>query len=132
MIQQAIRGALQTQLLTLGWTDQTAFEDKVFEPDPDVPFQEVHTQFIEPNSYALKRGFQERGIFQVKLLYPVGQGVGPSGTRAALIRAAFARDTRLPASGPLVVKIMGQPSVVRVGRVDDRDVTLIRARFSDR
>jgi hypothetical protein len=133
MSQQAIRGALQTQLTTLGWADQTAFEGMAFTPTTGTPYQEVTTAFSEPNSYSVGATFQELGVFQVRLLYPLdNSGIGAQTTRAEAIRAAFPKNLALPAGGPTVVKIMRAGAITRGGPDGDRDVTIIRFRFSNR
>lgn len=128
MSQQGIRGALQSQLMTLGWADQTAWEDRHFSPTGGVPYQIVRTLFAEPNSYSVGEGAFERGIFQVTLAYPLNSGVGVSTTRAEAIRAAFPNKLNLGG----VVKVMRKPEITRLGADDDRDLTVIRIRFSER
>jgi len=130
--QQAIRGALQTHLLTLGWADETAFEGRTFTPAADEPYQQVATLFAEPNSYGLGDGALERGIFQVSLRYPVSRvaedGIGQVTARAEAIRAAFPKN--LTVGG--VVKVARRPEITRLGVDGDRDVTIIRVRFIER
>lgn len=128
MSQQAIRGALQSRLMTLGWADQTAWEDRHFAPTGGVPYQIVRTIFAEPNSYSVGEGAFERGVFQVMLAYPLNSGVGVSTARAEAIRAAF--PNKLNIDG--LVKIMRRGKVTRLGADGDRDLTSIRIRFSER
>ena len=130
MSQQAIRGALQTQLLTLGWADQTAFEGKDFTPTAGTPYQIVNTVFAEPNTYGVAGAAQERGFFQVTLRYPVlpANGIGPQTARAEAIRAAFAPVQRFGG----VVKVSRKPEIIRMPVDGDRDVTIVRIRFTDR
>lgn len=127
MSQQDIRGALQAQLMTLGWEDQTAWEDRAFSPTTGVPYQVVNTLFAEPNSYGLGPGAMERGLFQVRLMYPVNSGVAVSGARAEEIQAAFPKNLHLGAA-----KIMRKPEITRLGPEADRDITIVRIRFSER
>lgn len=132
MTQQAIRGALQVQLLTLGWADQTAFEDQQFTPTAGVPYQEVDTIFAEPNTYGIGGQAQERGTFQVTLKYPTNGGVGVSSAWAEAIRTAFAPVQQFPTAGGGYVKISRKAEVKRLPVDGDRDVTVIRIRFGDR
>lgn len=136
MSEQAIRGALQTHLLTLGWTDQTAFEGKSFSPTPGTPYQEVATVFSSAIDFSLSDSAMERGTFQVRLLYPLDDvaqgGIGAPTARAEAIKAAFPRNLRLPVGGPYVVKVASTPTITRSGPQGDRDVTVVRFRFSDR
>jgi hypothetical protein len=128
-----MRGILQTQLLTLGWDTQTAFEGRSFTPTPGTPYQEVETVFSDPDPITMSGSDMHRGVFQVRLLYPAlpANGVGPQTTRAEAIKAAFPRNLRL-SSGGQVVKITRAPAITRGPVQGDRDVTIVRIRFSDR
>lgn len=133
--QQLMRGILQTRLLTLGWEAQTAFEGKPFSPAADTPYQEVSTAFFMPLDRTHTGPAQESGEFQVRLLYPVSQvaaeGVGVPQARADAIKAAFPKNLRLSSGGQLV-KVMATPAISRGPVQGDRDVTVVRIRFSDR
>jgi hypothetical protein len=133
--QQLMRGILQTQLLTLGWGAQTAFEGKPFAPVADTPYQEVSTFFAEPFDRTLGGSSEQRGVFQVRLLYPVSQvaaeGVGVPQARADAIKAAFPRNMKF-LSGGQTVKVMRTPAISRGPVQGDRDVTIVRVRFTDR
>lgn len=132
MTQQAMRGILQTRLMTLGWDDQTAFEGRTFEPETDVPYQEVTTDFSDPDAITVAGSDMQRGVFQVRLLYPLSNtGIGPQTARAEAIAAAFPRNLRLTTGGQLV-KIMRAPAITRAPVQGDRDVTIVRVRFGDR
>lgn len=129
---QAMRGLLQTRLLTLGWADQTAFEGKPFTPTAGVPYQELTTIFSAPDAITLSHSDMLRGLFQVRLLYPiVTTGIGPQTARAEQIAALFPRNLRLTGSGALV-KIARGAGITRGPPQGDRDVTIIRIRFNDR
>lgn len=130
--EQAIRGILQTRLLTLGWADQTAFEGKPFDPTAGTPYQELTTVFSDPDAITLAHSDMQRGLFQVRLMYPIlTTGIGPQTARAEAIKALFPRNLRLTTGGQLV-KIIRKPGITRGPPQGDRDVTIIRVRFSDR
>lgn len=130
--EQAMRGLLQSHLLTLGWSDQTAFEGRPFAPTANTPYQEVTTAFNEPQPIALEGSDMHRGLFQVRLLYPISTaGIGPQTARAEAIKAAFPRNLKL-SSGGQTVKVMRTPHITRGPVQGDRDVTIIRIRFGDR
>lgn len=140
MTVQAMRGLLQQRLMTLGWEDQTVFEGRQFTPTPGVPYQEVATTFAEPDPITLSHSDQQRGEFQIRLLYPLvatdGSGTAQTGIGAPTARAqeiadAFPRNLKL-ASGSVTVKITRKPWITRGPPQGDRDVTIIRLRFSDR
>ena len=139
--EQLMRGILQTQLLTLGWADQTAFEGKSFTPTAGTPYQEVTTVFAEAFDRTLAGSSEQRGVFQVRLLYPLTKtdgtgtaqaGIGAPATRAKAIKAAFPRNTTLPESGGQKVKVLRTPTITRGPPQGDRDVTIVRVRFGDR
>lgn len=136
--EQAMRGILQSRLLTLGWADRTSYEGKGFTgaaPDALTPYQEVVTSFTEPFDRTLAGSSELRGTFQVRILWPVADvkanGTGAPTARAEEIKATFARNLRLLSGGQLV-KIMRTPHITRGPVQGDRDVTIVRVRFSDR
>lgn len=138
--EQLMRGILQTQLLTLGWADQTAFEGKQFTPTPGTPYQEVVTTFAEPFDRTLAGSSEQRGVFQVRLLYPTTKtdgtgtaqaGIGAPTARAKAIKAAFPRNWNNTVSGQKV-KVLRTPHITRGPVQGDRDVTIVRIRFGDR
>lgn len=128
MDQQLIRGAFQSRLATLGWHDATAWENRAFTPTSGVPYQRVNTLFAEPNSYGLAAGSMERGIFQITLAYPVNTGVAESAERVEEIRALFPKNQIVGG----VAKVTRTPEVTRLGADGDRDITVIRVRFTER
>ena len=136
---QAVRGLLQAQLLTLGWEAQTSYEGKGFigaAPDALTPYQEVDFTFAEPLPISLSGSSdEERGLFQVRLLWPVSivkaNGTGAPTARAQAIRDAFPRNLILTGSGAKV-RITRKAQTQRAPIQGDRDVTLVRIRFSDR
>lgn len=137
---QATRGLLQARLLTLGWETVTSYEGKGFigaAPDALTPYQEVDFTFAEPLPISLSGSSdEERGLFQVRLLWPVSivkaDGTGAPTARAQAIRDAFPRNLILPVGGPRQVRITRKPQISRGPVQGDRDVTLVRIRFSDR
>lgn len=135
MSQQIMRGLLQSRLLTLGWDDQTAFEGKQFTPAPDVPFQEVVTAFSEADATTVSGSSLLRGIFQVRLMYPLADvavnGIGGAWARAEQIAALFHRNLTMTAAGVKVL-IAREAQITRGPPQGDRDVTIVRIRFRDR
>lgn len=135
MSEQIMRGLLQTRLMTLGWDDQTAFEGKSFTPLAGTPYQEVTTVFSEPDAITVSGSSQHRGLFQVRLMYPLDQvaaaGIGVPWARAEAIKAAFPRNLLMTAAG-VKVKIAREAQITRAEPQGDRDVTIVRVRFRDR
>lgn len=100
-----MRAALEAALLTLGWADQTATENRGFTPIVGEAYQRVTFSFNRPRHEETNRSYRQAGWMQVDLMYPAGDapGVTPgtdlSTTRAELIRAAFWRGRTLEHSG---------------------------------
>jgi len=135
--EQAARGALQTQLLTLGWNaSRTAFEGKAFTPDPTQAYQEATTEFFSPLGRAHAGSSWGRGVFQVRFLWPLAEvaanGIGAPTARAKTVKAGFPMNLKLVGAGGQIVKIMAEPLITRGPPQGDRDVTIMRARFRDR
>ncbi|MDO8912300.1 MAG: phage tail terminator-like protein [Phenylobacterium sp.] len=137
--EQAMRGILQTRLLTLGWAEWTAFEGKGFadgrEPNGTIPYQEVETRFASAVPIGLARTDMLGGTFQVRLMWPVAQvrasGIGAPNARAEAIKALFPRTWKQKTGGQ-TVKITRAPAITRGPPQGDRDVTIVRVRFADR
>lgn len=131
MNRQPIRALLHGRLATLGWTSQTAWEATAFTPVTNTPYQETSTVFAEPDAITLADSSRLNGVFQVRLLYPAGRGTADSDTRAKAIADAFPRNLVLSDTNAKI-KVMREPHITGGGKQGDRDVTLIRVRFSDR
>lgn len=140
--EQAIRGALQTRLLTLGWDlSRTALEGKAFTPKANEAYQEVTTEFFSPFGATHAGGEWVQGVFQVRVLWPLtattgdlgtsANGIGAATARAEAIKAGFPRNLVLTGTGGQKVKI-GDRLITRGPPQGDRDVTIIRIRFKDR
>jgi hypothetical protein len=135
--EQAIRGALQTQLLTLGWdASRTAFEGKGFAPTQGVAYQEVATLFQTPFGRTHTGSSWAQGTFQIRVMWPladvVANGIGSPTARAETIKAGFAMNLKLSGAGDQVVKVMAEPVITRGPPQGDRDVAVVRIRFADR
>lgn len=132
MSQPDIRVLLEARVATLGWETQTAWENKAFKPTVGTAYQEVTTVFAEPDAITLSDSDVLRGLFQVRLLYPLDKGTSTAFARAKTISDAFPRNLTLPVGGPVQVKITRAAHITSGGKEGDRDVTLVRVRFSDR
>lgn len=126
--------------MTLGWSNQTAFEGLQFTPTAGTPYQELTTVFVDPYPFTLSDSSQRIGTFQVRLLYPLTKsdgsgtaqaGIGVPTARAQAIADAFPRNLVLT-SGSTRVKVMREAHITRGPPQGDRDVTIVRIRFSDR
>ena len=97
MSQISIRSALETQLATLTPKVSTQFENVVFTPVTNVPYQSVSLLMNSPDDPVIFSPvmYREKGIFQLTLRYPLGNGTIAIMTQAEKIRAAFKRGTVL-------------------------------------
>ena len=137
MNEQAVRGALQTRLLTLGWdATRTAFEGKGFTPDPAVAYQEVTTDVRSAMGATMAGSSWGQGTFQVRVMWPLADvtanGIGAPGARAQAIKDGFPRNLKLAGAGGQIVKIMTEPVITRGPPQGDRDVTIVRLNWRDR
>lgn len=109
-----VRVALETALAAMTPALATIWENKSSAaPVRGTPWQEPTILFSRPGNTALGANYyQERGVFQVALHYPSGNGAGAAEARAELIRAAFPRGSSFTSSG-VSVRI---PQTPRIGK----------------
>lgn len=118
MSQPTIRAVLESALASIKPAIDTAWQNMPYKPVVDRPYQAAYLLPAEPNNYSMGDGSrQERGIFQVSLLYPSGQGTTAVGARAEMIAALFRRGASLTKDG-ITVQIERTPEIAD-GRVDD-------------
>lgn len=125
----SIRAALETALLAVSPSLQTAFENVNFEPVSGVAYQAAYVLFAQPANPEMGDTFkQEQGIFQINLRYPLGVGPGAAGAQAELIKALFHRAATFTAGG-IIVTVQLTPWV-GPGTIDgDRWAVPIRITF---
>lgn len=91
-----IRAVLEARLAALDGFP-TAWENVPYKPQAGVAYQKAFylPGTDQPAGIFAEAGTYFSGLFQVSLSYPAGNGSGAAGQRAALVRAHFARGTRL-------------------------------------
>lgn len=105
-----IRAAFETRLATLSPALATAYENGSYAPVAGTPYQRVNLLPNTPEDAVLgSKIYFERGIFQVTLCYPVGNGPGTAEARAQLVKDLFKRGTSMTQSG-LIITVMRAPS----------------------
>lgn len=111
------RAALETalknitpELNTLNPEKTTAWDNVQHVPGSGIPYQRATVLFAAPDNPVYGPGYQERGILQVTLYYPIQTGAGAAALRAALIRDTFKRGTSL-VSGAVTVVIEKTPEI---------------------
>ena len=93
----------------------TARHNVVYSCAVGMPYQIVQFTPFKPNEPTQGAGFyQETGVFQVTLVYPVGVGLASILTRAELIRSSFKKGSSF-LNGAVTVTI---PNVPELGKFD--------------
>ena len=107
----------------------TAWQNVPYTPVTGRPYQAAYLLPAEPNNHSLGDGSrQERGIFQVSLLYPPGQGTAAAGARAEMITELFRRGASFT-KGDVTVQIERTPEIAG-GREDgDRWMVPVKIRW---
>lgn len=125
-----VRVALETQLAAMGPALATAWENVDFQPvGADVPFQAVTLLPAEPDNPVYGPAFfLERGLMQVTLNYPLGDGPAAAAARAEALRAQFPRGLSL-SSGGVVTIIEKTPEIGPGGPSEDHYQLPVRIRW---
>lgn len=114
----SIRTALETALIGVVPSIETAWENKPYTPKAGTAYQQVFFMPAEPREPELGNHFRiEQGLLQVTLNYPLRAGPAAAMARAELLRATFYRGASF-SSGGIVVVIEGTPWV-GVARPDE-------------
>lgn len=107
-----IQAALEKKLATLTPKLATAYENTAFSPVTGTPYQRVNLLVNRPVDHAFTLDVtEERGIFQVTLMYPPGTGRGEAQARAEAIRALF-KPPQILAEGGVKITLT---STVQIG-----------------
>lgn len=106
-----IQAALERHLATLTPAIDTAYENVTFTPVTGQPYQRVHMLVNRPVDRSLSMDMkEERGIFQVSLFYPQGQGRGTAQRHAQAIQDLFSPVLEL-VEGDTMVSIYDTPHI---------------------
>ncbi|HYE46222.1 MAG TPA: phage tail terminator-like protein [Caulobacter sp.] len=135
MSEAAMRAAVETALMTLGWEDQTAWENRAFNPTAGVPYQRVTCGFGRPNHQENRASYTQQGWMQVDLFYPSGDdpdappsGPGEATARAESLRTIFWRGRTLVHAG-IKTTIWEAPEIMTGRRDGDRYIVPVVVRF---
>lgn len=125
-----VRAALETALNGMSPALATAWENNAFAPPAaTVPYQSAFVLPATPDNREYGSSYQEQGMFQVTLMYPLQTGTSAAAARAELLRATFKRGSSFTNLG-VTVNIIRTPEV-SAGTVDgDRFSMHIKIRFS--
>jgi len=114
-----IRAALETRLNGITSPLPTAWENMDYTPVLGTPWQRVNLLVNEPVDYAVTSDvIEQRGILQVTLYYPHGEGTAAAAARADAVRARFAPVQTLT-SGQTKVEILRTAHIAIGQSVDE-------------
>ena len=129
MSQLKIRAALESALASLTPAIDTAYQNTTYKPVTGREYQEVYLLPAEPDNQSLGDGSrQERGIFQVNLMFPKGQHPLPAGARAEMIQALFRRGASFT-KDDVTVQIERTPQIAGGSEEDDRWKVPVKIRW---
>jgi hypothetical protein len=130
MSQITIRSILETKLATLTPAVSTQYENILFTPVVNVPYQSAYLMMNTPDNPTLGDSFyREMGLFQVTLRYPLGKGTVAAMTQAEKIRDLFKRGTRLTKNN-ITVLCDKTPDIRVLSQEVDRFVVAVRISFT--
>lgn len=129
MSQPTIRAALEAALASLAPAIDTAWQNVPYTPVTGRPYQEAYLLPAEPDNRSMGDGSrQERGVFQVSLMYPPGQGTATAGARAEMIKALFHRGASFTKDG-ITVQVERTPEIADGRADDDRWMVPVKIRY---
>lgn len=123
-----IRAALETALNGMSPALATAWENVPFTPVSGSPYQQAFVDPGQPDNPEYGPGYQQSGIFQINLRYPLQNGPIAAATRAELIQTTFKRGTTFVNSG-VTVTVTNTPAIGKGVAVDDRWFIPVRVFF---
>jgi len=126
-----IRALLETALATALPAFPLAYENVPFVPVQGTPYGEVYLLPIEPENIEMGPAHIQRGLFQVNLFYPLGEGSGAATAKAETIRAAFAYAATF-VSGAVNVLVTRTPEIGQARPDADYFMVPVRVRFEAR
>ena len=129
MSQPTIRAALEAALASLAPAIDTAWQNVPYTPVTGRPYQAAYLLPAEPDNHSMGDGSrQERGIFQVNLMFPPGQGTATAGARAEMIATLFRRGASFTRDG-ITVQIERTPEISNGRAADDRWMVPVKIRY---
>jgi Bacteriophage related domain of unknown function len=129
MSQLKIRAALEGALASIKPSIDTAYQNVPYKPVTGREYQAAYLLTAPPNNYAIgDDSRQERGIFQVSLMFPSGRGPAAAGARAELIQALFHRGASFT-KDDVTVQIERTPEISTGSEDDDRWAVPVKIRW---
>lgn len=129
MSQPTIRAVLESALAGIKPDIDTAWQNVPYTPVTGRAYQAAYLLPAAPENYSMGDGSrQERGLFQVSLMYPPGQGTAAAGARAEMIRVLFHRGASFSKDG-ITVQIERTPEIADGRADDDRWMVPVKIRY---
>lgn len=129
MSQPTIRTVLESALASIKPDIDTAWQNVPYTPVTGRAYQAAYLLPAAPENYSMgDNSRQERGIFQVSLMYPSGQGTAAAGARAEMIAALFHRGASFTKDG-ITVQIERTPEIADGRADDDRWMVPVKIRY---
>jgi hypothetical protein len=120
MSNEAIRIALQEHLALIDVEGvDTVHENQKYNEIAGRPYQRTWLLKPDPQSPFFGSTFILIPLYQISLLYPLNEGAGRAGRRAAQIEAHFRKDTQL-VSGALRIRVSAPPRETTGYALNDR------------
>jgi hypothetical protein len=129
MSEVAIRAAFEIALAALNPPLHTVWENVDALPSSGTPYQAAYLLPAEPDNPEIGDGYIQRGIFQINLFFPQGQGWLDITERAELIRDTFRRGLALT-NGGVTVTIIATPEIAPGRAEDDLYFRPVKVRWS--
>ena len=125
-----IRAALEGALNSMTPTLSTAWENVQFTPVDGTPYQQVTISPTRPDDQEIaSKNYQQGGIFQINLRYPLLNGPANAMNRAELIRDKFKKGSSFT-NGGVTVLCTRTPEIGTAAQVDGRYFLPVRVFFN--
>lgn len=125
---QKVRIALEAALEAMTPAIDIAWQNKPYKPIAERPYQKAFILTAEPGNAEYGAHYQERGIFQVTLMYPLMTGSAAAEARGELLRTTFERGNSF-VSGSVTVTIERTPHIGQGVADEDRWALPVKVRF---
>lgn len=120
--------ALETRLAAIASPLATQWENAVYTPVSDTPYQAVNLLLARPLNDERSSRYVDQGYMQVTLRYPINTGKGTAYAAAQALRDWFYRGLALAAGG-VTVLITDAPEISPAMIDGDRYAVPVKIRF---
>ena len=125
----SIKAAIETALGTINPVISTAWENTVFTPVVNVPYQYVRFIGFIPDTAEVTKSHRLCGYCQIELYYPLGVGSNAVMTRAELVKSRFKKGSAFLA-GSVITTITNTPEILPGTNEGDRWKVIVKVDYS--